>query len=103
MATDKTTHCKRCGSGRVGWVQSKKTGKWYLAFATRTHSVQVGSQRAGETGWHAHAHIPHDCTNPARGGYDACPLCKGHHHVPLDGPRADWCESYPNAPKAKGA
>ena len=59
--------------------------------------------RSGETGWHLNKQNPHRCDEPNVGGFHACPLCHRHHNVPLSGPRADWCESYPNAPQAKGA
>lgn len=95
---DKTARCRRCGSGRVGWVQSTRSGKWYLAFATPTHSVQVDGHRSGETGHHIHRHILHRCDEPNTGGFDACTLCGRHHMIPFGQPRQDWCERYPDAP-----
>jgi hypothetical protein len=99
---DKTTKCKRCGSIQVGWVQSKKTGKWYLAFATPTHSMQIDGKSYGSTGYHVHAHVPHKCDDPARGGFKPCDACGRHHITPLGAPAAvlaEWCTRYADAPK----
>jgi hypothetical protein len=99
---DKTTQCKRCGSVQVGWVQSKKTGKWYLAFATPTHSMQIDGKSYGSSGYQVHAHVPHDCKEPVRGGFKPCEACGNHHNVPMGVAKADmgpWCARYPNAPK----
>lgn len=65
------TTCKRCGSTQVAWVQSKKTGKWYLAFATEySASVTYGPDKAYTTpgGVAVHAHTPHKCDDYSRGG-----------------------------------
>lgn len=43
--------CKRCGSNRVAWVQSK-AGKWYLAEGTGGLGVQPG--KVVPVKWNAH-------------------------------------------------
>lgn len=74
----KLATCKRCGSTAVSWVKSKRTGKWYLAFARQEKSFAVygpdSVHRAGG-GVSVAAHIPHDCDDPARGGRPLCDLC----------------------------
>lgn len=101
---DKRAQCKRCGAVGVGWAQSKRTGKWYLALATPTHSIMVEGKRCGETGYQVHPQTPHRCDEPNRGGFDACPDCGRHHVVPMGAPanvRAEWCERYNKAPLKK--
>ncbi len=95
----KATQCNRCGSTKVGWVESKKTGRWYLALATPTHSIQIEGRALGTTGVQIHPQTPHQCDSPNRGGYDACPLCGRHHYIGLSRESAtpDRCNQYPKA------
>jgi len=97
----KSAQCKKCGSTRVLWVQSKRTQRYYLAFATRTHSVQVGSQSCGTTGWVASPQHPHKCDEPAVGGFGVCGLCGRHHFQPLGDANVAFCASYPDAPMSE--
>ena len=92
----RNARCKRCGSDRVMWHQSKRTGKWYLAFATHHHGMVVDG--TGSEGWVAHPHQPHRCDDPLVGGFPACPFCKRHHSQPLFHADPQWCEGYPEAP-----
>jgi hypothetical protein len=82
----------------VGWAQSSRTGKWYLALATPTHSIQVDGRSHGTTGRHINKHVLHRCDEPTTGGFDACPLCGRHHNVYMTGATAEQCQRYPDAP-----
>jgi len=42
----KTTKCKLCGESQVAWVQSKKTGKWYLVRAFRVDGIEMADPLA---------------------------------------------------------
>lgn len=103
----KLAQCKKCGSQRVAWVLSKKTGKWYLAFATKSHAVvnytAVGGPASSGGGVNVYAHQPHCCDNRQLGGHDACPHCN-RHHILNDYGRDDaqhaYCDRYPDAPQA---
>lgn len=101
MATTKNTTCGRCGSRSVAWVQSQRTGRYYLAFATHHHSVALdGGQRSGETGWVAHPQNPHKCDDVLVGGFNACPNCGKHHFIPMGLRPEDLpaiCATYPDA------
>lgn len=78
----KTAQCKKCGSTSVAWVQSKRTGKWYLAFATTYHGTPAdGVNKATAGGVAVHAHIAHDCDDPAKGGRPTCERCGTRHGV----------------------
>lgn len=90
MNAIKTAQCNRCGSNNVAWVKSKKTGRNYLAFA-----VQASYRCDGAI----YPQTPHDCTNPTRGGYQACPICGKHHHISAFGtqPSPADCAKYPAA------
>jgi hypothetical protein len=44
----KPTVCKRCGCDDVAWIQSKRTGKWYLAqglFRDEFKEISVNASR----------------------------------------------------------
>lgn len=100
----KTVSCKKCGSVQCSWVQSKRTGRYYLAFCTPTHSIQVEGRVSGTSGWQVHPQTPHDCTDPVRGGFKACESCGKHHNVPLGVPAAqlpEWCARYADAKPSK--
>lgn len=94
----KLAQCKRCGSTSVAWVQSKRTGKWYLAFA-RTAKEAVAYTDSGAHGGREYvsvaAHMPHKCDDPMYGGYNPCPLCNKPHFVwdPRD-PNPEHCKLY---------
>lgn len=78
----KTTTCKRCGSTQVAWVQSKKTGKWYLAFTTAYHGDPgdyASGRRGSSGGTTVHKHIAHDCDDPIKGGHSICETCGQRH------------------------
>jgi hypothetical protein len=54
---DKLTRCKRCGYYGVVWVQSTKTGKWYLC-----NTVLSQSDEKASLGVHyAEPWNPHKC------------------------------------------
>jgi hypothetical protein len=44
--------CDKCGRGSLAWVQSKKTGKWYLAEGTRGVGVPPG--KVVPVSWNPH-------------------------------------------------
>lgn len=71
MATNRKTTCKKCGSTQVGWVQSKRTGKWYLAFATEYRASTTYLPDSAHTtpgGVQVHPQTPHKCDDYTRGG-----------------------------------
>jgi len=41
-ASVKAATCNKCGARNVAWVESKKTGKWYLAEGTLGLGVSPG-------------------------------------------------------------
>lgn len=62
MTTTTTTTCKRCGQPDLAWVQSKKTGRWYLAHTQRYHGAALGGDRGySRGGISVLAHQPHNC------------------------------------------
>lgn len=106
----KNATCKRCGSTSVAWVKSKRTGNFYLAFATfysgGGYVDPNGHSSGGGQSWTAHPQSPHDCKSPNRGGYNVCVHCGRHHPVPWSGVSTwtaeDWaasCAHYPDAPE----
>lgn len=63
---DGLTTCKRCGERHCAWVQSKKTGRFYLADAMET-KVRVGSSGNGSYrvgGLDVRPWQPHKCDAP---------------------------------------
>lgn len=64
MNAPRTATCKRCGSTGVAWVQSKRTGRHYLALAT------VGTSRDGSNYGKVivYPQTPHDCHDATKGG-----------------------------------
>jgi hypothetical protein len=68
--------CNRCGETNVAWVQSKRTGKWYLAEAYRYHGQPADMNgRAIPGGVAVRAHEPHRC-DEAR---PVCARCTQRH------------------------
>lgn len=62
MAKVTTTTCKRCGQPSLAWVQSKKTGKFYLAHTQKYHGMPAtGTSAAVPGGISVLAHQPHKC------------------------------------------
>ena len=91
---EKTAQCKRCGSQRVAWVKSNRTGRFYLALALKSKGYAVyGPDSAHRVagGITAYTHIPHKCDDPTRGGYKQCSDC-GKHHRQLGTP--DNCTNF---------
>lgn len=74
-----TTTCKRCGAQNLAWVQSKKTGRYYLALTQKYHGIPAtGTSAAVPGGITVLAHRPHKCDDP-RSGRPVCDTC-GHRH-----------------------
>jgi hypothetical protein len=75
--------CKRCGAPNLAWVQSKKTGRFYLALTQKFHGVQHGNGYSAG-GVSVLAHKPHKCDDPHAGGHPVCDKC-GKRHSPHSG------------------
>lgn len=52
--------CQRCGQQKLAWVQSKRTGKWYLAHTQSYHGMHHGNGYS-PGGTSVLAHKPHKC------------------------------------------
>lgn len=79
MSNVTTTTCKRCGQSDLAWVQSKKTGRWYLALTQKYHGMPAtGTSAAVPGGITVLAHRPHKCDDPSS-GRPVCDTC-GHRH-----------------------
>lgn len=75
-----TTTCKRCGQSDLAWVQSKKTGRYYLALTQKFHGAPLGGDGGySKGGITVLAHRPHKCDDP-RSGRPVCETC-GHRHA----------------------
>lgn len=76
--------CRKCGSGRVMWMQDDVTGRWSLMAAEFTGVMRVKGN----------PDVPHDCANPEAGGFTACPHC-GKPHAAPSVPGAVICDQFP--------
>lgn len=82
----KTDTCKRCGSVKVKWVKSKRTGRYYLALAFAGTTREDGQ---------VYPQTPHQCDSPNRGGFEPCPRCGKPHVLPMNlNPTAEDCARY---------
>jgi len=77
-----TTTCKRCGQPDLAWVQSKKTGRYYLALTQKFHGAPLGGADGGYSkgGTTVLAHRPHKCDDPQT-GRPVCETCGQRHAV----------------------
>lgn len=81
MANVTTTTCKRCGQADLAWVQSKKTGKFYLARTRKYHGASLGGDGGySRGGVSVLAHLPHKCDD-ARTGRPVCDTCGQRHQA----------------------
>ena len=71
------TTCKRCGAQNLAWVQSKRTGRYYLAQTQQYHGMPLGGNGGySRGGTNVLAHRPHKC-DEARPVCDDC----GYRHT----------------------
>lgn len=65
----KRAQCKKCGDINVAWVKSKRTGRYYLAYAYESRGYTVygadSAHRVPGGGVQVSAHKPHKC-DPAK-------------------------------------
>lgn len=61
----KKVQCKRCGQVNLAWVQSKRTGRYYLAPVRSYHSMPGFNTSGGRKTESVSAHQPHKC-DPAK-------------------------------------
>lgn len=81
-----TTECNRCGQQNLAWVQSKRTGRYYLAHTQKYHGAALGGDRGySRGGTSVLAHQPHKCDEDR----PVCETC-GYRH---DQHNSEWaCE-----------
>lgn len=75
-----TTQCKRCGQQKLAWVQSKKTGRFYLAHTQTYHGMHHGNGYS-RGGTNVLAHQPHKCDEDR----PVCNVCGYRHDAHYSG------------------
>ena len=68
--------CNRCGAQKLAWVQSKRTGRYYLAQTQTYHGMHHGNGYS-PGGTSVLAHRPHKCDEDR----PVCDSCGYRHSV----------------------